>query len=190
VAQTFISGHPNAVGLDLGAGLDTRIVHIAPTSTVDWYHVDFPEVITARRQLLPDRLHAHGIGTDLTDPAWLEEVPTNRPAVIVADGLIAFLSQEDMILLLNRLIDHFQAANWHSTATPSQFGREALSRNPVRRGTDQISRLRRRSRTGTLEPPVEADQGSPADPGTGGRSIPARPSAAHPASRAGHSLVS
>jgi O-methyltransferase involved in polyketide biosynthesis len=30
VAQQFIARHPNAVGLDLGAGLDTRMVRIAP----------------------------------------------------------------------------------------------------------------------------------------------------------------
>jgi O-methyltransferase involved in polyketide biosynthesis len=109
VAQKFISGHPNAVGLDLGAGLDTRIFRVNPPPTIDWYDVDFPEVITARRRLLPDRPNAHGISTDLTDPTWLDEVPTDRPAVIVADGLMAFLSEEDMITLLNRLISHLRS---------------------------------------------------------------------------------
>jgi O-methyltransferase involved in polyketide biosynthesis len=79
VAQQFIARHPDAVGLDLGAGLDTRVFRIAPPPTVDWYDVDFPEVIAARRQLLPDRPNAHVIGADLTDPAWLDAVPTGRP---------------------------------------------------------------------------------------------------------------
>ena len=79
VARQFISRHPNAVGLDLGAGLDTRVVRIAPPPTVDWYDVDYPEVITARRQLLPARANAHTIGADLTDPTWLDAVP-GRPA--------------------------------------------------------------------------------------------------------------
>jgi O-methyltransferase involved in polyketide biosynthesis len=107
VAQQFITRNPNAVALDLGVGLDTRMFRIAPPATVDWYDIDFPEVITARRQLLPDRANAHGIGTDLTDPTWLDAIPTHRPAVIVADGLLAFLTQDDMISLLNRLISHF-----------------------------------------------------------------------------------
>jgi O-methyltransferase involved in polyketide biosynthesis len=107
VARTFITRHPNAVALDLGAGLDTRMFRIAPPSTVDWYDIDFPEVITARRQLLPDRANAHGVGTDLTDATWLDAMPSDRPAVIVADGLLAFLTQDDMISLLNRLISHF-----------------------------------------------------------------------------------
>ena len=107
VARNFIARHPDAVGLDLGAGLDSRMFRIDPPSTVDWYDVDFPEVATARRQLLPDRANAHAVGADLTDPNWLDAVPTGRPAVIVADGLLAFLTPDDMVALLNRLIDHF-----------------------------------------------------------------------------------
>jgi O-methyltransferase involved in polyketide biosynthesis len=52
---------------------------VAPPSTVDWYDIDFPEVITAREQLISDRANAHGVGTDLTDPNWLDAIPTDRP---------------------------------------------------------------------------------------------------------------
>ena len=107
VARGFIARHPNAVGLDLGAGLDSRVFRLDPPAGVDWYDIDYPEVITARRQLLAQRAHAHGIGADLTDPDWLDAIPGDRPAVIVADGLMAFLTQDDMVALLERLVDHF-----------------------------------------------------------------------------------
>jgi O-methyltransferase involved in polyketide biosynthesis len=107
VALRFVARHPDAVALDLGAGLDTRMFRVSPLPTVDWYDIDFPEVISARGQLIPDRANAHGVGTDLTDPGWLEEIPTDRPAMIVADGLLAFLTQADMISLLNLLSGHF-----------------------------------------------------------------------------------
>jgi O-methyltransferase involved in polyketide biosynthesis len=107
VVRDFVGRHPDAVVLDLGVGLDTRMFRVAAPATVDWYDVDFPEVIAARRQLLPERANAHGISTDLTDPDWLDAVPADRPAVIVADGLMAFLTQDDMIALVNRLIGHF-----------------------------------------------------------------------------------
>jgi O-methyltransferase involved in polyketide biosynthesis len=35
VAQNFINRHPDAVGLDLGAGLDTRVFRIAPRRWLD-----------------------------------------------------------------------------------------------------------------------------------------------------------
>jgi O-methyltransferase involved in polyketide biosynthesis len=107
VALEFVTHHPDAVALDLGAGLDTRVFRIAPPSTVDWYDIDFPPVITARQQLLPDRPNAHVVGADLTNPNWLDAIPTGRPAVIVADGLMAFLAPRDMISLLNSIISHF-----------------------------------------------------------------------------------
>jgi O-methyltransferase involved in polyketide biosynthesis len=107
VAQQFIARHPDAVGLDLGAGLDTRVFRIAPPAGVDWYDVDFPEVVAVRRQLLPARAHAHNLAADLTDPDWLAAVPGDRPAVIVADGLMAFLTQDDLVALLDRLVGHF-----------------------------------------------------------------------------------
>ncbi len=107
VVRHFVARHPEAVGLDLGAGLDSRVFRVDPPPTVDWYDIDFPAVVTARRQLMPQRPNAHNIGADLTDPHWLDEVPADRPAVIVADGLVAFLAQDDFVSLLNRLTSHF-----------------------------------------------------------------------------------
>jgi O-methyltransferase involved in polyketide biosynthesis len=107
VASGFIRHHPDAVGLDLGAGLDTRMVRIAPPSTADWYDIDYPSVVAARKRLIPNRANAHSIGSDVTDADWLNEVPTDRPAVIVADGLMGFLTKDEFVSVVNRLISHF-----------------------------------------------------------------------------------
>lgn len=107
LVRRFVVHHPDAVVLDLGAGLDGRMSRVDPPPTVGWYDVDFPEVIALRRQVLPQPTNAHSIGADLTDPDWLDDVPTDRPAVIVADGLVAFLTQQDFVSLLNRLASHF-----------------------------------------------------------------------------------
>ena len=80
VASAFIARHPDAVGLDLGAGLDTRFERLAPPATVDWYDVDFPAVAAARQRLIPEHPNAHVIGADVRDPDWLDAVPTGRPS--------------------------------------------------------------------------------------------------------------
>src|SRR5918995_569188 len=87
VASDFLARHPDAVGLDLGAGMDTRAVRLAPPSTVDWYDVDLPAVAAARERLIPDRPNAHAVGADVREPDWLEAIPSGRPAMNVADGL-------------------------------------------------------------------------------------------------------
>lgn len=107
LVRRFVIHHPDAVVLDLGAGLDGRVFRVDPPPTVGWYDVDFPEVVSLRPQVLPQPTNAHNIGADLTDPHWLYDIPTDRPAVIVADGLVAFLTQDDFVSLLNRLTSHF-----------------------------------------------------------------------------------
>jgi O-methyltransferase involved in polyketide biosynthesis len=117
VASRFLARHPDAVGLDLGAGLDTRAVRLDLPSTVDWYDVDFPAVASARERLIPDRPNAHVVGADVRDPGWLDAIPTGRPALIVADGLMGFLSRDEFVSLLNLIISHFPTEKWSSTAT-------------------------------------------------------------------------
>jgi O-methyltransferase involved in polyketide biosynthesis len=107
VVHRFVGNHADAVVLELGAGLDTRIFRVDPPPTVDWYDVDFPEVIALRKQVVPAHPNVHAIGADLTNPEWMTEVPADRPTVIVADGLVAFLSQDSFVSLLDRLVNHF-----------------------------------------------------------------------------------
>lgn len=107
VASEFLARHPEGVGLDLGAGLDTRMDRIAPPPTADWYDIDFPAVAAARERLIPEHPNGHVIGADVRDPGWLDAVPSGRPAVIVADGLMGFLTQDELVSLWNRLISHF-----------------------------------------------------------------------------------
>ncbi|MQA84758.1 MAG: class I SAM-dependent methyltransferase [Streptosporangiales bacterium] len=105
--RDFLAAHPNAVVVELGCGLETRMFRVDPPAGVDWYDVDFEEVIGLRRRVLPERAGAHPIGASLTDPDWLDGVPADRPTIIVADGVLGFLSEDDNRQILTRLTDHF-----------------------------------------------------------------------------------
>jgi O-methyltransferase involved in polyketide biosynthesis len=83
------------------------MVRLTPPPTVDWYDIDFPSVVAARERLVPGRANAHSIGADVTDADWLNVVPADRPAVIVADGLMGFLTKDEFVSVVNRLISHF-----------------------------------------------------------------------------------
>ncbi|TGR96033.1 class I SAM-dependent methyltransferase, partial [Mesorhizobium sp. M2E.F.Ca.ET.209.01.1.1] len=82
--EDFLDRNPDAIVLHLGCGLDTRIFRVDPPRSVDWFDVDYPDVIDLRRRLYPPRERYHLIGSSVTEPEWLAEVPRNRSAMVVA----------------------------------------------------------------------------------------------------------
>ncbi|WP_024804298.1 class I SAM-dependent methyltransferase [Nocardia sp. BMG51109] len=103
----FLSRHPNAVVLHLGCGMDTRAFRLAPPPGVQWFDVDQPNVIELRRKLYSDRDGYRMIGSSVTDPAWLDRTPTDRPTLIVAEGLLMYLPEPEVRALLHRLTERF-----------------------------------------------------------------------------------
>jgi len=105
--RRYITDHPDAVVVDLGAGLDDGMYRVKPPATVDWYSVDFPAVTAMRDPLLPSSEQAHSVAASLTDQHWPDAIPADRPTMLVADGLLAFLSEPVIVGLFRRITDHF-----------------------------------------------------------------------------------
>ncbi|OXM44880.1 class I SAM-dependent methyltransferase [Amycolatopsis alba] len=103
--RSFVAVHPDAVVLDLGCGLDTRVLRCDPPAGVDWYDVDFPDIVDLRPRFLPDR--SVRIGVDLTEQGWLDPLPRDRPAMIVAEGLLPFLPGDSFRRMVRELTAHF-----------------------------------------------------------------------------------
>ncbi|MER6305386.1 class I SAM-dependent methyltransferase [Streptomyces sp. NPDC001657] len=103
----FLDRHDDAVVVHLGCGLDTRVHRLDPGPGVRWFDVDYPEVIALRRQLYPEPAADYtAVPSSVTDPAWVAQVPTDRPTMIVAEGLLMYLTEADATALLRRLIVH------------------------------------------------------------------------------------
>ena len=105
--RAFIAKQPGAIVLHIGCGLDTRVFRIDPPVGIEWFDVDYPEVIELRWKLYPERSGYHLIASSVTDPDWLNEVPGDRPAMIVAEGLTPYLPAEEGPRLFSRLVRHF-----------------------------------------------------------------------------------
>jgi len=43
------------------------------------------------------------IGSSVTDEAWMDEIPTDRPMLMVAEGLVMYLTESQVRTLLQRL---------------------------------------------------------------------------------------
>src|SRR5689334_14911622 len=105
--QEFIQGNPSCVVLNLGCGLDTRITRINPPSTVSWFDVDFPDVIQLRKNFYTESAGYRMIEASITDTTWLNEIPTGQPVLIVAEGVLEYLTGEEAKNLLNRMTNRF-----------------------------------------------------------------------------------
>jgi O-methyltransferase len=108
-ARSYLADHREVVVLNLGCGLDARVHRIDPPATVDWHDLDFPNVIALRQRLLPPREHCTLIGSDVTDLTWLERIPRGRPALVIAEGLVPYLTEAAARLLLTGIVDAFPA---------------------------------------------------------------------------------
>ncbi|KAI0147225.1 S-adenosyl-L-methionine-dependent methyltransferase [Xylariaceae sp. FL1272] len=115
--QKFIDEHaaqPVTV-LHLACGLDLRAMRmrIPKGSNIRWFDIDKPEVINLRRRLVPnpekDETVAWDynlIGASVLDDQWLENIPSDQPLLVIAEGLFFYLTEKDGTSLLRRLVDH------------------------------------------------------------------------------------
>jgi O-methyltransferase involved in polyketide biosynthesis len=109
----FLACHRNAVVLHLGCGLDGRAFRLAVPPSVSWFDVDQPRVIGLRRRLYDDTERYRMIGSSVTEPQWLDDVPAGRPTLVVAEGLLMYLREEEVRRLLQRVIDRFPGGEMH-----------------------------------------------------------------------------
>ncbi|MFB9905739.1 class I SAM-dependent methyltransferase [Allokutzneria oryzae] len=106
--KEFLGVHPECTVLHLACGLDTRVQRLAPPASVRWFDVDFPDVVALRERLLPTPPGDYRmISSSVTDDAWLEQVPADRPVVAVFEGLTMYLREEDGKRLIRRITGRF-----------------------------------------------------------------------------------
>jgi O-methyltransferase involved in polyketide biosynthesis len=106
--RAFIEKHPDAVVVDLGAGLDSGFYRVDPPISVDWYSVDLAGILALRDDVLPANPHSHSVPVSLAEKQWPETIPADRPTILIADGLFAFLSEPVIVGIFRRITEHFR----------------------------------------------------------------------------------
>ena len=47
------------------------------------------------------------LAASVTDPAWLADIPADRPTLFLGEGLTMYLTKDDGLALLRRVVDRF-----------------------------------------------------------------------------------
>jgi len=100
----FLANHPQATVINLGGGLCTRFFRI-DNGEVNWYEVDFPEVIELKEKLVEQSNRYHLIASSILEPNWIEQInpDVNQPLFLVMEGVSMYLSEEENKALFSKI---------------------------------------------------------------------------------------
>ena len=105
--RRFLSAHSGGTVVALGEGLETQLWRV-DDRRVQWLSVDLPEVIQARRELLPPHERNRMVAASVLEPAWLDAVPQGTDVLVTAQGVLMYLAPDDVHRLVTRCADRFR----------------------------------------------------------------------------------
>jgi O-methyltransferase involved in polyketide biosynthesis len=103
----FLAEHPAGTVVELGTGLNARFER-TDNASVHWIDLDLPDTIALRRQFFADTDRRRMLAASLLDEDWLGEVEAlPGPYFFVADGVLPYLTEEQVTGTLTRLAARF-----------------------------------------------------------------------------------
>lgn len=107
--REFLNHYPNGIIVNLAEGLETQRYRVDGDEAL-WLSVDLPEAITIRERFItPDDKHRH-VALSALNRAWFDKVPERRPVYMTAMGLLMYLPEREVQLLLQDLAVRFPGA--------------------------------------------------------------------------------
>ncbi len=104
----YLREHPDSTVIYLGCGLDSRARRLGYPAQL-WYDLDFPQVMNIKQQLYKETKNYKYISSSVTDWEWMDSVEYNdSPVLIIAEGLLMYLSEQAIKTLFSKMRDKFQ----------------------------------------------------------------------------------
>lgn len=106
--KAFLSEYRDGLIVSLGCGFDTRFWRTNLTSS-QYIEIDLPNVITLKKALLKEGLPYEILGVSVLDDQWIQTVKDiqNHHVLFLAEGLLMYLPEKDVINLFKHLADNF-----------------------------------------------------------------------------------
>lgn len=119
---------PEAIVLHLGCGLDSRAERAGGKH---WYDVDFPEVIEERRRYYAESGDYRMIAGDIREKGWLEQLPGNRRAIILMEGVSMYLTAEEMNRAMAQWAGYFASVRLLTDVYSGFAAKMSRWKNPI-----------------------------------------------------------
>ena len=121
---------PNAVVIHIGCGMDSRVIRIG-IENHKWYDVDFSEVIEERKGYYAESDNYKMIAGDARDCGWLTSIKEKETAIVVMEGVIMYLTVDEIRNLADSLCTHFENLMLLADAYTSFAAKMSKRRNPI-----------------------------------------------------------
>ncbi|MBQ5770923.1 MAG: class I SAM-dependent methyltransferase [Clostridia bacterium] len=126
-----LSEHPDAAILHIGCGMDSRVLRVG-TCAKAWYDVDFEDVISERKKYYSETGSYFMLAGDVRNIGWLSEIPKNRPAVVIMEGVSMYLTPDENKRLIRNLSEHFLSVHLLMDAYTVLSAKFTRFANPVK----------------------------------------------------------
>ena len=133
ITEKHINNHPDAVVIELGAGLSTRYYRVGQ-NCVCWLDLDLPAITNLRRQLDTESENHRFLSYSALDFNWMNEIPECNPEslLIIAEGLLMYFKREQVRDFVDRLQENFSGAT---------LVFDAVGFSPKSKGAKQLASL-------------------------------------------------
>lgn len=125
-----LKNNPTAVVLHIGCGLDSRIERLSATN-IQWYDIDFPDVIKERRKYYTESDFYHMLSADMRNSEWKKYINGNHDAVIILEGVSMYFQPEELVRLLSDLCNHFKTVKLLMDCYTERAAKASKYKNPI-----------------------------------------------------------
>lgn len=109
--RMFLAQHPDAVVIQLGAGLDARYERLGRPEVMHWFDLDLKESIDLRRHFLTETERNTYLAESMFDEDWLDKVRAyDKPVLIILEGVLMYFSQVEVQMLFQKICDKLPSA--------------------------------------------------------------------------------
>lgn len=107
ISRSFMNKMDDVLVLHLGCGLDGRFWRVDDGKVI-WYDLDRPVVIDLRQRFFPAHERYHLVASSVTNFEWMSRIEiTNRPVLVVAEGLLMYMNEAEVRKLVLKLREAF-----------------------------------------------------------------------------------
>jgi O-methyltransferase involved in polyketide biosynthesis len=108
--RDFLARNPAGTVAEIGTGLNSRFERV-DNGQVHWIDLDLPDSIELRRRFFADTDRRRMVAASVTGEEWLPIIARSPgPYFFVADGVLAYLTEEQVSTFLTRIKNHFPNA--------------------------------------------------------------------------------